>query len=149
MRRPVAAVAGVALVAVTLVIAFVNLVLGLAVKRQSMSLGGLAPSAMSTGAWVAGGLLGLYLLCCAGICVRAAVTDRTPGRLGRLLLVVCAVAHGVLGAAVVGMVGWLAFAVLMVVLGLLVATLILYAPAPVPPPAAADNGAAFANPTSP
>lgn len=127
MRRPVAAVAAGVLVIEAVAIAFVNLMLGLAVKRQSMSLGGLAPTAMSTGAFVAAGLIGLFLLTCAAIAVRAAVADRAPGRFARILLIVCAVAHCVLGAAVVGMIGWLAFVAMMVGLGLVVATLVLYA----------------------
>ncbi len=127
MRRPVAAVAAGVLVIEAAVVAFVNLMLGLAVKRQSMSLGGLAPTAMSTGAFVAAAVFGLYLLACAAIAVRAAIVDRAPGRFARIALVVCAVAHCVLGAVVVGMVGWLAFVAMMVGLGLIVATLVLYA----------------------
>ncbi len=150
MRRPIAATAAVALVVEALVIAFVNLVLGLAVERQSMSLGGLAPGAMSAGAWVAGGLFGLYLLVCAAIAARTALRDRAPGRLPRLVLVVCAVVHGVLGAVVVGMVGWAAFAAMMVILAALVATLLLYpaATADGDDPAATTPGG-VANPTSP
>lgn len=132
MRRPIATAAAVALVVEALVIAFVNLVLGLAVKRQSMSLGGLAPAAMSTGAWVAGALFGLYLVVCAAIVARTAVRDRAPGRVPRIVLIVCAVVHGVVGAAVVGIVGWLAFGAMMVILALLVATLMSY-PAPAAP----------------
>ncbi|MDI5966863.1 hypothetical protein POF50_012390 [Streptomyces sp. SL13] len=130
MRRPIAVAAALALVAEAVVIVFVNMVLGLAVKRQSMSLGGLKPGAMTSGAWAAGAVLGLYLLVCAVIEVRTAVRDRAPGRVNRLLLVVCAVVQGVLGAVVVGMVGWAAFGALMVVLALLVATLVIY-PRPV------------------
>ena len=127
MRRPVAAAAAGVLAIEAVVVAFVNLMLGLAVKRQSMSLGGLAPAAMSTGAFVAAAAFGAFLLACAVVAVRAAVADRPPGRFARILLVVCAVAHCVLGAAVVGMVGWLAFAAMMLGLGLVVATLVLYA----------------------
>lgn len=134
MRRSIAATAAVALVAEAFVIAFVNLVLGMAVKRQSMSLGGLASGAMSTGAWVAGGVFGLCLLGCAAIAARTALRDRAPRRLPRLVLTVCAVAHGMLGAAVVGMVGWSAFAAMMVILALLVGTLLSY-----PAPTASDG----------
>lgn len=130
-RRPIAAVAALALVAEAGAIAFVNMVLGLAVRRQSMSLAGLRPAAMTAGAWAAGAALGLYLLVCAVIEVHTALRDRAPGRLNRLLLVVCAVVQGVLGAVVVGMVGWAAFAALMVVLALLVATLVAYPRRPV------------------
>ena len=41
---------------------------------------------------------------------RIALRDRPPGRFGKILLIVCAVLHGVLGALVVGLVGWPAFA---------------------------------------
>ncbi|MEU1631002.1 hypothetical protein ABZ746_38330 [Streptomyces sp. NPDC020096] len=127
MRRPVAAVAAGVLIIEAFVIAFINLVLGLAVKRQSMSLGGLAPGAMSAGAFVAGAVFAVFLLFCAAIAIRTAMADRAPGRFARVVLVVCAVLHGLLGAAVVGMVGWLAFVAMMVTLGLVVATLVLYA----------------------
>jgi hypothetical protein len=149
MRRPLSAIAGVALLAETLAIVSVNVVLGLAVRRQSMSLAGLAPGAMSTGVWAAGGVFGLYLVVCAVVCLRAAWTGRAPGRLGRLLLVVCAVAQGVLGAAGVGMIGWFAFVAMMVILGLVVATLIVFAPSPAAAMAAPVAGARPANPTSP
>ncbi|MDF3291184.1 MULTISPECIES: hypothetical protein [Streptomyces] len=149
MRRPVAAVAAGVLVIEAVVIAFVNLVLGLAVKRQSMSLGGLAPGAMSTGAFAAGAAFALFLLCCAAIAVRAAIVDRSPGRFARIALVVCAVLHCVLGAAVVGMVGWLAFVAMMVTLGLVVATLVLYAELGAPRNGAAPEGGGTASPTSP
>lgn len=143
MSRPVAAAAAAALIVEALAIAFVNLVLGLAVKQQSMSFGGLPPSAMSLGAYVAGGLFALFLLACAVLLLRTAVTDRAPGRLGRLVLIVCAVVHGILGAAVVGIVGWAAFAAMMVVLGLLVWTLLSYVRS------GANANANGASPTSP
>ena len=91
MRRATATTTTVALVAEAVVIAFVNLVLGLAVNRQSMSLAGLATGAMSAGAWVAGGLFAVFLLLCAAITARVALTDRAPGRLPRLVLLVCVV----------------------------------------------------------
>ncbi len=126
MRRPIAAAAALALLAEAGAVVFVNVVLGAAVNQQNMSLAGLRPHAMSDGAWAAGALLGLYLLVCAVIEVTTAVRDRGPGRVNRLLLVVCAVVQGVLGAVVVGVVGWAAFTALMVVLALLVATLVTY-----------------------
>ncbi|GAA1883655.1 hypothetical protein [Streptantibioticus ferralitis] len=149
MRRPVVAVAAGVLIIEAFVIAFINLVLGLAVKRQSMSLGGLAPGAMSAGAFAAGAAFAVFLLFCAAIAIRTAVTDRAPGRFARIVLVVCAVLHGLLGAAVVGMVGWPAFVAMMVTLGLVVATLVLYAEI-----GAANNGVApeaggTPSPTSP
>jgi uncharacterized membrane protein YhaH (DUF805 family) len=124
MRRPVAAVAAVLLIAEAFAVGFVNLVLGLAVKRQSMSFGGLKAGAMSAGAWAAGVVFVLFLLGCAAIEIAVAVRDRAPGRRARLVLIVCAVVDALLAAAVVGMVGWLAFAALMVVLAAIVLTLV-------------------------
>jgi hypothetical protein len=120
-----------------LTIALVNWILGLAVRRQRMSLGGLHAHAMALGSWVAGGVFALFLLCCAVLVARIALRDRMAGRFGRIVLIVCAVIHGVLGAAVVGLVGWYAFAVMMVILALLVGTLLLYAPEDEPAPQAA------------
>jgi hypothetical protein len=68
---------------------------------------------------------------------RIALHDEMAGRFGRIVLIVCAVVHGVIGAAVVGLIGWYAFAVMMVILGLLVGTLLLYAPENQPPAAVA------------
>jgi hypothetical protein len=53
---------------------------------------------------------------------------RAPGRFARILLISCAVVHGVLGALTVGLVGWLTFAFMMVVIGLIVLTLLAYEP---------------------
>lgn len=133
MRRSVAVVAAVALVAEACGLAFYNLVLGLAVRRQSMSLAGLPTRAMSSGAFAAGAVLALFVLACAAVAVWAAVTDRPPRRLARIALVVCAVFNGILGAAAVGIVGWAAFAGTMVIMGLVVLTLIMF---PDEPPAA-------------
>ncbi|WAP56519.1 hypothetical protein [Streptomyces sp. S465] len=127
-RRPVAAVAAVTLMLEAVGIALLNWILGLVVDRQQMSMGGLDTDAMSIGAWVAGGLFGLYLLVCGVVLLRTAVRDRAPGRLARILLITCAVVHGLLGAFAVGLVGWLAFGWLMVVLGLIVLTLLGYEP---------------------
>ncbi|SEF78424.1 hypothetical protein SAMN05216223_1022 [Actinacidiphila yanglinensis] len=128
MRRGIAGATAVVLVLDALTIALVNWILGLAVRRQRMSLGGLHAHAMALGSWVAGGVFALFLLCCAVLVARIALRDRMAGRVGRIVLIVCAVIHGVLGAAVVGLVGWYAFAVMMVILALLVGTLLLYAP---------------------
>lgn len=121
-------------------LAFVNWVMGLAVRHQAMSLAGLAPDAMAAGAWVAGGLLAVFLITCAVVLGRAARHDRRPGRAGRLLLVAAAVLHVVLGAAVVGLLGWPAYVLMMLIFGLIVLSLLLYAgveePAAAPPPVA-------------
>ncbi|MFH8370816.1 hypothetical protein [Streptomyces sp. NPDC018031] len=129
-RRPVAATAAVVLMAEAVGIALLNWILGLMVDRQKMSMGGLDPDAMSMGTWVMGGIFGLYLLSCGIVLLRAAIRDRSPGRFARILLVSCAVVHGVLGALTVGLVGWAAFAGLMVVLGLIVLSLLAYDDSP-------------------
>ncbi|CAM5481109.1 hypothetical protein SBADM41S_04046 [Streptomyces badius] len=58
----------------------------------------------------------------------AGVRDRAPGRAGRIVLIGCAVVHGILGAVTVGLIGWAAGAFVMVVLALLVLTLLSYGP---------------------
>lgn len=128
MRRGIAVGTAVVLVLEALAIAFVNWILGLAVRHQEMSLAGLDPDAMAAGSWAAGGIFALFLIACAILVARIALHDRMSGRVGRIVLIVCAVVHGVLGALVVGLVGWYAFVVLMLVLALLVGTLLLYAP---------------------
>jgi MFS family permease len=126
MRRGVAATAAVVLVLEAFGLAFINWVMGLAVRHQSMSLAGLDPDAMAAGAWVAGGLIAVFLICCAVVLARTALLDRAPGRLGRLLLISAAVLHVVLGAAVVGLVGWPAYALMMVIFALVVLSLFMY-----------------------
>lgn len=140
MRRGTAIATAVVLVLEALTVGFVNWILGLAVRHQKMSLAGLDTDVMAVGAWVAGALFAVFLLVCAVLVVRIARTSQLPGRLGRIVLIVCAVVQGVVGTAVVGLVGWYAFAVLMVVLGLLVGTLVLYAPEDDRPAAAAAAG---------
>jgi hypothetical protein len=128
VRRGIAVAAAAVLVLEAIAIAFVNWILGLAVRHQNMSLAGLDPDAMAVGSWVAGGVFALFLLLCAVLVARIARRREMAGRFGRIVLIVCAVVHGVLGSVVVGLVGWWAFAALMVSLGLLVGTLVLHAP---------------------
>ncbi|MEU8892454.1 hypothetical protein [Streptomyces sp. NPDC048442] len=125
-RRPIAAVTALVLFLEAIGVVFVNYVLGRVVDGQSMSLAGLDPDAMATGAWALGGVAGLFLAVCGVFLLVAAVQDRAPARPVRILLIVCAVVHGVLGAAMVGLVSWWAFAWMMVVLGLLVLSLLMY-----------------------
>ncbi|MFI0264899.1 hypothetical protein ACH4OW_38570 [Streptomyces sp. NPDC017056] len=125
-RRPVAWAAAVVLVAEALGVLFLNWVLSIVVDKQQMSMAGVDPGAMSTGAWVLGAVFALYLLCCAVLLARTGLRDRAPGTFGRILLVTCAVVHAVLGAFAVGLVGWGAFAAAMAVLALLVLTLLAY-----------------------
>ncbi|SFF80697.1 hypothetical protein SAMN05216251_1302 [Actinacidiphila alni] len=128
VRRAISVGTAVVLVLEALTIAFVNWILGLAVRHQSMSLAGLDSDAMAVGSWVGGGLFGLFLILCAVLIVRIARRDEMTGRVSRIVLIICAVVHGVVGALVVGLVGWYAFVILMVVLAGLVGTLLMYAP---------------------
>ncbi|MFG2499745.1 hypothetical protein ACGFSB_16220 [Streptomyces sp. NPDC048441] len=125
-RRPVALVGAIVLLVEAIGIALLNWFLGLVVDKQDMSLAGLDPRAMSVSTWIGGGLFGLYLALCGLIMLRSAVRDRAPGGFGRLLLISAAVVHGLLGAFSVGLVGWVAFVFMMLVLGLIVLTLVAY-----------------------
>lgn len=125
-RRPVALVAAVVLVLEAAGIVLLNWILSIVVDKQQMSMAGLQPGAMSTGTWVAGGLFGLYLLFCALVMLRTGLRDRAPRGFARIVLISCAVVHGLLGAFAVGLVGWVAFLAMMVVLGLIVLTLLAY-----------------------
>lgn len=132
-RRPVAVVAAVVLMLEAGGVLLLNWIMSIVVDRQQMSLAGLRPGAMTTGALAAGALAALCLLGCAALLLRTALRDRPPGTLARIALIVCAVAHAVLGAFAVGMLGWLAFAALMAVLALLVLTLVAYGERPAAP----------------
>ncbi|WP_261992413.1 hypothetical protein [Streptomyces sp. MS191] len=103
-----------------------NAVMARFLEVQSMSLDGMDPDAMVTGTWVLGIVSGVLLALCALVALLAGVRDRRPGRAGRILLVGCAVVHGVLGAVTVGLIGWGAFAFMVLVLGLIVLTLVAY-----------------------
>ncbi|MFF8842606.1 hypothetical protein ACF08N_07700 [Streptomyces sp. NPDC015127] len=109
------------------------------VDAQSMSLDGLDPDAMVAGTWGMGIGSGLFLALCGVLLLVAGIRDRAPGRLARIVLITCAVVHGVLGALTVGLVGWPAFAYMMVVLGLLVLALISYGKEDGPEPEAAPS----------
>ncbi|MFJ4710976.1 hypothetical protein [Streptomyces sp. NPDC088785] len=152
-RRPVAWVAAIVLIAEALGIALLNWFLGLVVDHQDMSLAGLDPRAMTIGAWIAGGVFGVYLLVCAVVLLRTAIRDRGPGLVGRILLISVAVVHGLLGAFVIGPAGWLAFLAMMVVLALIVLTLVAYdrreSGAAGAPPAAPQGPASSPEPTTP
>ncbi|NEB55432.1 hypothetical protein G3I48_24590 [Streptomyces griseus] len=130
MRRPVAIVTGLVLFGEAVGIVLINAVLATVAENQNMSLAGLDPDAMSTGTWAMGGVFGLLLVLCGLIALLAGVRDRALGRFGRITLIGCSVVHGVLGAVTVGLVGWGAFASMMLVLALLVLTLLAYGPEP-------------------
>lgn len=123
-----AATAAVIVLGAALAVGMVNLVLGMAADRQEMEVAGLSATAMSLGAWTAGGLLAAFLLVCAVMLLRTCVTDQPPGRLVRALLIGAAVLHAVLATLAVGLAGWLVFGVLMLVFGLIVLTLTMYPP---------------------
>lgn len=122
-----AGVTAVVLVVEAVVLGFVHLVLGRTTENQSMSIAGADPDVMSTATYVLGAGMAVFLLACAVFLTVAAVRDRAPGAFARVLLVSAAITHGVLGALVVGLVGWGAFAVMMTILCLLVLCLTLYA----------------------
>ncbi|MEW2549515.1 hypothetical protein AB0910_27690 [Streptomyces sp. NPDC047002] len=154
-RRPVVWVAWVAAVFVAVeavVLVAVAALLSRVVDAQHMSLAGIKPSAMTLGAWVGCGIGALFSLVCAFVLARTARADRGPGRAGRVLLIVAAVVHGLLGAVTSSVLGWGVFAVLMVGLGLLVWVLLSYGP---PRPEAAraagapDSGAGIPHQSGP
>ncbi|MCX5296282.1 hypothetical protein OG898_07230 [Streptomyces sp. NBC_00193] len=117
----------VVLVVEAAVLGFVHLVLGRTTENQSMSIAGADPDVMSKATYALGAGMAVFLLACAVFLVVAAVRDRAPGTFARVLLVSAAITHGLLGALVVGLVGWGAFAVMMLILCLLVLSLTLYA----------------------
>ncbi|ONK11884.1 hypothetical protein STBA_26200 [Streptomyces sp. MP131-18] len=123
-----AAVAAVVVTGGAAVLGLVHWILGLAADRQEMSLGGVSPTAIRAGAWSAGAALAAYLLLCGALLARTAIRDVAPHRVARAALAAAAVLHAVLGALAVGLVGWAAFAVLIVVFGLIMLTLTLYPP---------------------
>nr|WP_151480845.1 hypothetical protein [Streptomyces albicerus] len=126
VRRPVAWVTAIVLFVEAVGIALVNWFLGVVVDRQDMSLAGLDSDVMSTSSKVAGLVFGLYFALCGLVALRVALRDRAPAGLGRILLLSAAVVHGLLGAFTVGLVGWGAFAFMMVVLGLIVLVFMAY-----------------------
>jgi hypothetical protein len=122
----------------------VGLVLGTAVTRQNMSFGGLAPKAMAVGAWLGLGVLAVFLLVTAAAITRTMLPDRSMGQPTRILLIVCAVLHGLLAAVLLALSGVSAFVVLAVTLTLLV--LLLFTP-PSPDPGPGPVPAPDAMPT--
>ncbi|WP_030687397.1 hypothetical protein [Streptomyces globisporus] len=125
-RRPIALVTAAVLFLEAPGIVAINAVMAGFLEAQSMSLDGMDPDAMVAGTWGLGIASGAALLLCALVALLAGVRDRRPGRLGRALLIGCAIVHGVLGAVAVALLGWGAFAFLVTVLGLVVLTLVVY-----------------------
>ncbi|MGN9792265.1 hypothetical protein ACTMTU_14375 [Streptomyces sp. OZ13] len=134
-------------------IVVLNGVMATFVGAQRMSLDGMDPDVMVTATWGLGIGSGLFLALCGVLLLIAGIRDRAPGRFARIALITLAVVHGVLGAVAVGLVGWNAFAFLMVVLGLLVASLIVYGkeqpPAASPAPPASGGPADGDGPVGP
>lgn len=126
VRRPVVWVAAIVLFVEALGIGLLNWFLGVVVDRQDMSMAGLDSDMMSLSSKVGGVVFGLYFAACGLAALLIALRDRAPGVVGRVLLISAAVVHGMLGAFTVGLVGWGAFAFMMVVLGLIVFTLMAY-----------------------
>ncbi|MBT2367712.1 hypothetical protein J7E88_20975 [Streptomyces sp. ISL-10] len=142
VRRPVAVVAAIVLLVEAVGIVVINGIMARFVEAQSMSLDGLDPDAMAAGTWGMGIGSGLFLALCGALLLLMGIRDRAPGRFTRILLIGCAVVHGVLGALTVGLVGWPAFAWMMLVLGLLVLSLIAYGGDDAPEQEAAPKEAA-------
>ncbi|MFI2372906.1 hypothetical protein [Streptomyces sp. NPDC018833] len=142
VRRPVAVVAAIVLLVEAVGIVVINGIMARFVEAQSMSLDGLDPDAMAAGTWGMGIGSGLFLAVCGALLLLMGIRDRAPGRFPRILLIGCAVVHGVLGALTVGLVGWPAFAWMMLVLGLLVLSLITYGGDDAPEQEAAPKEAA-------
>ncbi|MFJ7587408.1 hypothetical protein ACIQZO_08405 [Streptomyces sp. NPDC097617] len=130
LRRLVAAVAAIVLVVEAALLVLVHIVLGRTTANQSMSIAGSDPDVMSKATYAMGAGMGAFLVLCAVLVAVAALTDRPPNRFGRIVLISGAVTHGVLGVLSVALVGWAAFATMMLILCLLVLTLTLYAARP-------------------
>ncbi|WP_406737914.1 hypothetical protein OG365_13210 [Streptomyces sp. NBC_00853] len=130
LRRLVAGLAAIVLVVEAAVLVLVHIVLGRTTANQSMSIAGSDPDVMSKATYAMGAGMGAFLVLCAVLAAVTALRDRSPGRFGRVVLISGAVAHGVLGVLSVALVGWAAFATMMLILCLLVLTLTSYAARP-------------------
>ncbi|MFF4017501.1 hypothetical protein [Streptomyces sp. NPDC001843] len=126
VRRPVAWIVAVILLAEAFGVAALNWFLGVVVDHQNMSLAGLDADKMALSSKIGGVLFGLYFALCALVALLVAVRDRAPAGFGRVLLISVAVVHGLLGAFAVGLVGWKAFTFMAVVLALIVLLLMTY-----------------------
>ncbi|MEU1463975.1 hypothetical protein ABZ467_25340 [Streptomyces sp. NPDC005727] len=126
VRRPVAWVVAVVLLAEAFFIGALNWFLGMVVERQKMSLAGLDPDVMSTSSKIGGLVFGLYFALCALVALLVAIRDRAPAGFGRVLLISVAVVHGLLGAFTLSLMGWPAFVFMVVMLGLVVLLLVTY-----------------------
>ncbi|MEV8536771.1 hypothetical protein [Streptomyces sp. NPDC051211] len=141
LRRLVAGAATLVLVAEAAVLVLVHVVLGRTTASQSMSIAGSDPDVMSKATYAMGAGIGAFLLLCAALLAVAAIRDRAPGRFARAVLIGAAFTHGILGALVVGLVGWPAFAVMMLILCLIVLALMLFPDTPDTPDTPKAEGA--------
>ncbi|MDX3536109.1 hypothetical protein PV721_17360 [Streptomyces sp. MB09-01] len=144
LRRLVAGLAAIVLVAEAAVLVLVHIVLGRTTANQSMSIAGSDPDVMSKATYAMGAGMGAFLVLCAVLAAVAALRDRSPGRPARVVLITAAVTHGLLGVLAVVLVGWAAFAATTLILCLLVLTLTLYAA-----PRDGDGGDGSAQPPPP
>ncbi|MER5523764.1 hypothetical protein ABT075_03990 [Streptomyces sp. NPDC002677] len=126
VRRPVAWIVTVVLLAEALGIAALNWFMGVVVDRQDMSLAGLDPDNMSMTAKIGAVVFGLYFALCALVALLVAIRNRAPAGLGRILLISVAVVHGLLGAVAWSLIGTTAFLAMVVVLALIVLLLMTY-----------------------
>ncbi|MGW2745304.1 hypothetical protein [Streptomyces sp. NPDC001450] len=126
VRRPVAWVVAVVLLAEAFGIGALNWFLGVVVDRQQMSLAGLDPDVMSKSSKIGGVAFGLYFALCALVALLVAIRNRAPAGFGRVVLISAAVVHGLLGAFTLSLVGWPSFVFMVVMLGLLVLLLVSY-----------------------
>ncbi|MBB4712986.1 hypothetical protein ACIQNT_18645 [Streptomyces luteogriseus] len=140
IRRPVAWVVAVVLLAEAFGLAALNWFLGVVVDRQDMSLAGLDPHMMSVSSKIGGIVFGLYFALCSLVALLVALRDRPPAGFGRVLLISAAVVHGLLGAFTWGLVGWPAFLFMVLVLALIVLLLMTYDPPAEPADAAPEGG---------
>ncbi|MFG2128013.1 hypothetical protein ACGFNV_09455 [Streptomyces sp. NPDC048751] len=155
VRRPVAWVVAVVLFAEAFGVAAVNWFLGVVVDRQDMSLAGLDPDVMSTSSKIGGIVFGLYFAFCGLVALLVALRNRPPAGFGRILLISAAVVHGLLGAFAWGLLGWVQFLFMMVVLALIVLLLMTYDRLPrtaadeAPEDAPGDGGSPLTPPPAP
>ncbi|MEU8592031.1 hypothetical protein AB0C59_34445 [Streptomyces sp. NPDC048664] len=126
IRRPVAAVVAIVLFGEAIGIALLNWVLGVIAGHQKMSMAGVDPHTMEMSSKAGGVVFGLYFALCAVAALLIALRDRAPSGFWRIVLISAAVVHGLLGALMVGLIGWTAFAYMMVVFGLILLTLMMY-----------------------
>ena len=136
IRRPVAWIVAVVLLAEAFGVALLNWIMAGVVDGQNMSLAGLDPDAMAMSSRVGAVVFGLYFALCALVALLVALRNRPPAGLGRILLISVAVVHGLLAAVAWALVGRSQFAFMVVMLALIVLLLVTYDAQPEPTAAA-------------